>query len=71
MAAAKLRTDIYSLTAIVARLPAEMKNKQQKMTTLFNDVDFYCKNEDIKEVIKLLESEHKATIAWLKSKLKK
>lgn len=65
---AKKRTDIYNLNAIVDKAIIK-KNKRQKITTMFQGINIYCENSDIKEVIRVLESEHKETVKKLKALL--
>lgn len=70
MAPAKKRTDIYNLKALEEKLPVDMKNKSQKLNFLFKGVDMYATKEDIGEIIKVLNQQHKEKIAELKAMIK-
>lgn len=67
---AKKRTDIYNANLIAEKLPDTIRNKKQKVTSLLLGTNFYAENTDIKALVKLLETEHKQTIANLKKLLK-
>lgn len=65
------RTDIYNLKEIADRLKDDgVKNAYENVQLIFKDIDALIDKRRIPAIIKLLEAEHKATIARLKSKLK-
>lgn len=64
---AKKRTDIYNANLIAGKLPEEIKNRNQKVTSLLLGTNFYSTNADIDALIKVLNAEHKETINKLKA----
>jgi hypothetical protein len=66
----KKRTDIFNLNGIADK--ANIKtNKKQKITTAFQGVAIYCTNPDIKEMIRVIETESKEQVKALKLLLTK